>query len=118
MIGDEMLFDKGNEIGGSVASQGGFREMLVCGEEVFRLAMKISEVAAASAGDQDFLANFVGAFEHSDMASAFAGLDGAKQPGGSGAKNQSVKFMNQGRISSNCVVPVAEFPRRLHSRLN
>jgi hypothetical protein len=113
-----MLFNESNEIGGSVASQGGFREVLVGGDEVFRTTMEVGEIAAASAGNQDFLSDLIGAFEHSDTASAFAGLDGAEQPGGPGAKNQSVKFMNQGRISSDCVVPAAEFPQRLHSRLN
>jgi hypothetical protein len=118
VVRDVMFFNEGDEIRGGVAGQGGFRKVFVRGDEVFRPAMEIREIAAASAGDQDFLTDFICAFDHGDAASAFAGLDGAKQSGGSGAKDQSVKFMNQGRVSSNCGISAAGFPRRLHSRLN
>src|SRR5580692_276768 len=95
VIRDVMFLDEGDEVGGCVSGQGGFGEVFVCGDKAFRLAMKIGEVAAAPAGDQDFLADFIGPLEHGDATSAFTGFDGAKQSGGAGADNQSVKFMNQ-----------------------
>jgi len=76
VVGDAVLFDEGDEIGGSVAGQCGFGEVRVGGEKVFRLAVKVGEVAASAAGDQNFISQAVGMFEHGDAASALAGFDG------------------------------------------
>ena len=51
--------------------------MRIGGEEVFYAAVEIGEVAAATAGDQNFLPQAVGMFEHRDAAAAFASFDGA-----------------------------------------
>ena len=72
-----MFFHQGDEIGGRVTSPGGFGEVRVSGKEVVRLAMKVGEIAAAAAGDENVLANAVRVFEDSDPAAAFSGLDGA-----------------------------------------
>jgi hypothetical protein len=52
--------------------------MLVRGDKIFRLTMKVGEIAAASAGDENLLAAAVGALQHGDAPPAFAGLDGAE----------------------------------------
>ncbi len=90
VIKDFVFFDEGNEVGGRVAGQGGFGEVGILREEVFRLAMEIGEVAAASAGDEDFLADFFGAFEEEDAAAAFCGFGGAEEAGGAGAEYEKV----------------------------
>jgi hypothetical protein len=57
------------------------------GKEVFRRGMNVCEIAAAAAGDEDFLANAVGMFDYCDAAAALACLDGAEEAGGAGAEN-------------------------------
>jgi hypothetical protein len=91
VVGDAVFFDEGNEIGGCVASEGGLGEVRIFGEKVFRLGVNIREVAAAAAGDENFLADFFGAFEEHDAAAAFSGFDGAEEAGGAGAQDQDVK---------------------------
>ena len=73
-----MFFNQGDEIGGGVAGEGGFQKVFVCGDEVFRPAMEDGEIAAASSGDQDFLADAVGALQHGDASPAFSGFHGAE----------------------------------------
>ena len=109
VVGDAMFFNQSGEIGGRVTGEGGFRKVFVCGEEVFRPAMQVGEIAPASAGDQDFLADAVGALQHRDTAPAFAGFYGAEQTRGPCAKNQSVKLMHQGKLSSDRGRPFAGF---------
>ena len=109
VVRDAMFFDEGDEIRGRVAGERGFREVFVCGDEVFRTAMDVGEIAAASAGDQDFLADALGTFEHRDSAPTFAGFDGAEQTGGPCAEYQSVKLVDQGKLSSDRGRPFAGF---------
>ena len=90
MIGNFVFFDKSDEVGGSVAGQGGFGEVWILREEILRLAMKVGEVAAASAGNKDFFADFFGAFEEQDTAAAFGGFSGAEEAGGAGAEDEDV----------------------------
>jgi ATP-binding cassette subfamily F protein uup len=61
--------------------------------------MNIGEIATASAGDQNFLANAIGMFKHGDAPPAFASLDRAHESGRAAAENQSVKVVTQGSIS-------------------
>jgi hypothetical protein len=58
--------------------------------------MKIREVAAAAAGDQNFFADFFGAFEEHDAAAALSGFDGAQESRGAAAKNNHVKVVHPG----------------------
>jgi hypothetical protein len=51
VVGDAMLFEECKKIGGRVTCQGGFCEVGIGGEEIFRGGMEIGEVAAAPAGD-------------------------------------------------------------------
>src|SRR5207248_8255032 len=59
----------------------------------------VGEIAAATAGDQNFLADAVGVLEDGDTPAAFAGFNGAEKSGGTGAENQSVKSVRQECIS-------------------
>ena len=52
--------------------------------------MQVGEIAAAATGDQDFLADAIGAFEQQDTAPAFAGFEGTHQAGGPGSENDDV----------------------------
>src|SRR5208283_315002 len=70
VVGDAVFFDEGEEVRGGVTGQSRFGKVGIGGEEILRLAMKIGEVAATSAGDEDFLADAVGVFEDSDATAA------------------------------------------------
>ena len=95
MVGNAMFFDERDEICGRVARQRGFGKVFVRGNKIFRLAKNVAEIAAAAAGDQDFLADALGMLEDSDAPPAFAGFDRAEESRGAGAKNESVKFVVQ-----------------------
>jgi hypothetical protein len=56
--------------------------------------------------------------QHADAPAAFASLDGAEQAGGAGAKNQSVKSVDQEGNSFSRGIPIFEFPLRFPTRLN
>ena len=51
MIGNAVFFHQGDEVGGRESRQRGFREVRIRGNKIFRAAMKIREIAAASSGD-------------------------------------------------------------------
>ncbi len=78
VIGNAVFFDQGDEVGRSVACERGFCEMLVCADEILRAAVNVRKIAAAAAGDEDFLADAIGALEYGNAASAFAGFGGAE----------------------------------------
>ncbi len=58
--------------------------------------MKVGEVAASAAGDQNFLAEPVGVFEHGDAAATLAGFDGAHQAGCAAAENDCIEGLSHG----------------------
>ena len=90
-----MFFDQSDEIRWRVPGQRGFGKVRVRGDEVFRLAIKIREIAPAAAGNQDFFAGTIGALKHRNAAPAFAGLDRAEKSCGARAKNHGVKFVDR-----------------------
>ena len=92
MIWDAVLFDEGEKIGGRVAGQRGFGEMRIGGEEILRRAIEIGEVGAAAAGNEDFAADAVVAFENGDTAAAFTAFGGAEETGGTGAEDEDVEL--------------------------
>jgi hypothetical protein len=98
VIGNMVFFHERNEFVGFVAGQSGFREVRIRGIEIFRPAMQVREVAAASAGDQDFFARATGAFEDRDAPAALAGLDRAHQSGRSRAQNYRIEFVDHNWI--------------------
>ena len=64
-------------------------------EKVFRTAVKVSEVAASAAGDEDLLADTFGTFQDGNPPAAFTCLDGAHQAGGAGAKHDHIEEFSQ-----------------------
>ena len=91
VVGDAVLLDQGDEVGGRVAGERGLGEVGVGGEEVIGAGVEVGEVAAASAGDEDFFAGAVGVFEDEDAAAAAAGFDGAHEAGGAGSEDVDVE---------------------------
>jgi hypothetical protein len=90
VVGNAVFFDEGDEVLGRVTSESGAGEVWIGGKEAFGPRVEIGEVAAASAGDEDLLADAVGVVEDKDAASAAAGLEGAHQTGGSGPEDEHV----------------------------
>ena len=88
-----MFFHEAQEVGGSVAGERRLGEVPIGGKKVLRAGVQVGEIAAASAGDQDFLADSVGAFEQQYAASAPAGFHGAHQAGSAGSENDDVGFL-------------------------
>ena len=93
VVRDAMLFYKRDEIRRSVAGERGFREVFVGAEEIFGVTMEVCEIAAAAAGDEDFLADAIGALEDRDAATALASFDGAEESRGAGAEDEGVKIV-------------------------
>jgi len=91
VIGDAMFVDESEKIVGSETGEGGFCEMRIGGDEIFGSGVKVGEVAAASAGNEDFFADAVGVFEERDATAASAGLEGAEETGGTSAEDQDVE---------------------------
>src|SRR4029077_3452205 len=91
-----MFLDEGDEIIGRVASQRGFCEVRIRGDEIFGRAMNVSEVAPPSAGDEDFFSDAVGVFEDGDAASALTGFDGAHEACGACAEDYGVERVGGG----------------------
>ena len=67
--------------------------MFVGAEEIFGVTMEVCEIAAAAAGDEDFLADAIGALEDRDAATALASFDGAEESRGAGAEDEGVKIV-------------------------
>ena len=87
MISDALPLDKFDEVGWRVAGERGFGEVGIDGEEVVGPGVQVGEVAAASAGDEDFFAGAVGALEDRDTAAAAAGFNGGHEACGAGAED-------------------------------
>ena len=95
VIRDAVFLDQGDEIGRGVAGQRRFGEVRIGRDEVFRRAVDVGEIAAAAAGDKNFLPQPLGAFEDGHPPPPLARFDGAHQSGSAAAENQSVIFMDQ-----------------------
>jgi hypothetical protein len=87
-----MFFDEAHEVRRSVAGQRRFGEVWIGGKEILRAGVQVGEVAAAAAGDQDFLADSIRAFEHQNIAASLAGFNGTHQAGRAGPENDDVVF--------------------------
>lgn len=105
-MGNAVLLHQRDEVRGRISGQGGFRKMRIRGQEIFRTAMKIREIAAASTGDQDLFAGTVRALQDHDAPAPLSGLNRAQQAGGSRAKNDCVKFVGH-RVELRSVDPAA-----------
>ncbi len=65
-------------------------------DEIFRPAMKISEVATSAARDQYLLAAPLGVFEDRNSPSPFPRFDGAHQAGRASAQHENIEVLNRG----------------------
>src|SRR5207302_2951890 len=88
-----MLFNQSNEICRGVSRERRFGEVRISGDKIFRLTMKVGEVAAATAGNQNLFADAPGAFEHSHALAPLPCLDGAHEPSRTAAENNYVKVV-------------------------
>ena len=86
-----MLVEQGDEISRGVARQGRLAKVRIAGEEVLRPSVQVGEIAAASAGDEDLLADAFGMLEYGNTPVTLAGFNGAHQPGGAGAQHDQVE---------------------------
>jgi hypothetical protein len=70
--------------------------------------VEVGEVAAASAGDEYFLAGAVGVVEDEGAAVSAASFDGGHEAGGTGSEDEDVDFCHwvDMRVSQAEVVPV------------
>ncbi len=98
VVRNRMAFDQRDEIGGCVAGQRGFGKVRVRGDEIFRAAMKIREIAASAAGDEDFFAGARGAFEDGNASPTLPCFDGAHQACGTGAENYGIIVVSHFRF--------------------
>jgi hypothetical protein len=69
--------------------------VFIRGKEILWPAIDISEIAAPSPRDQDFLPKAIAMFKQGNAPPAFAGLDRAQESCRAAAKNHSVKVVNQ-----------------------
>jgi hypothetical protein len=69
--------------------------MRVVRNEVFRSAVDVGEVTAASAGDEDLLARPLGTLKHGHAPPALAGFHRAHQAGSARAEDDSIKIVSQ-----------------------
>jgi len=102
VVTDFVLLDKADEIRRRVSRQRRLAEVRVGGEEIFRPAVQVREIATPAAGDQDLLANAIGVLKHRDPAATLTGFDGAHQAGCASAKNNYVEGLVDQVISFKC----------------
>ena len=81
MVLDAVAFDEGDDVGGGVASERRLGEVGIRGEEVVGAGVEVGEVTAASAGDENLLADSVGVLEKDDAAATLGGFDGEHETG-------------------------------------
>src|SRR5450755_3582763 len=89
-----MLRDQSDEVLRRVARQCRLAEMRVRRQEALWPAIQVGKVAAPAAGNQNLLADAIGAFQHSNTASALSGSDGAHQPSGASAQDYRIVGMD------------------------
>ena len=120
VIRNVMLLHQRDKIRRRVPDQRGFYEVRICRDKVFRLAMKVGEIAASAAGDENLLSRSVSAFEYGNAASPAAGFNRTHEPGGSSAKNQGVISVNVRGHSSLATQNISrpEHSSNIHWRIN
>src|SRR5438477_9756969 len=101
MISNAMPVNQRQEIPRRESRQRRFAEMRIRGKEVLRPAMKIGEIAAAAAGNEDLLSDPIGVLEHNHAPASPPGFDGAHQSGGAGACYDDIELLNQGESSNH-----------------
>ena len=92
VIGDAMFFNESDEIWRRKAREGGFGKVRIGRKKIVGRAMDVGEIASASARNEDFSAETVGALQHGYAASALPCFDAAEKAGGAGTENDGVEF--------------------------
>ena len=87
VVRNAVLLDEGDDVGRGEGGEGGLGEVRILGEEVFGAGVEVGEVAAASAGDENFFAGFFGVVDEEGAAATAAGFDGAHKACGSGTED-------------------------------
>ena len=90
--GDAVLFDQGDEVVLGVAGQGRLAEVRVGRQERLGPRVQVGEIAAATTGDQDLLADLVGMLQHQHPAPALAGALRAHQARPAGPNDNHVEL--------------------------
>jgi len=100
------LFDEGKKIAGCEAGESGSSEIGIGGVEILGCGVNVGEIAAATAGDEDFLADAVGVFDDGDATSAFASFESTEEARGTSAENQHIEGTSQSGLTvSGCEPP-------------
>jgi hypothetical protein len=96
MEGDALLLDPRDEHFGRVAGEGGEGEAWIVAQEPLAAErvsrVHIGKIAAAAAGNADFLARIAGVVDHEDPTAALARLDARHHAGGSGPQDNHVEI--------------------------
>ncbi len=92
MKGDIVFANKGDEISRCVARESGLGKMGVGGEKIFRSAMKIGKVAAATPGNKNLLADPVGMFEDGYAPPTLSGERSTEETGGTSTKDENIEL--------------------------
>lgn len=99
VICDLVFSDELDEILRRIASECGFREVRITGDEVLGTSVDVSEIASAAAGDNDLAAHLRIVLDHENTTAALPRLDRTEKTGRSAADNDRVKFHLSGEIS-------------------
>src|ERR1700674_2590471 len=100
MVRNAVPFNECDEIRGRIARQRGLGKMGIRGEEIFGLAVQVSEIAAATARDENLFPQTVTVFQTRDAPSALACLNGAHQARRAATENQCIEMMGHVDVSS------------------
>jgi hypothetical protein len=89
--GDTVLLHQGDEVVLRIARQRRLAEMRIGREEGLGPAVRVGEIAAPAARDQDLLADLLGVIEQQHLAPALAGAQRAHQARGAGTRDDDIK---------------------------
>src|SRR5258708_3188454 len=101
VVGNFVFFDQSDKVRRRISRQSGLGKVWIGGDEIFRLAINIGEIAAAAAGNQDFLAQSVGAFNDRHAPAAFSGFCGAEKSRSTRPEDQHVRAPGHQIVSSS-----------------
>ena len=87
-----MFFDEAHEVRRCIAGERRLGEVSIGRKKVLWAGVEVGEITAAAAGDQDFLADSIRAFEYQDTPAPLAGFYGTHQAGSAGTENDDVVF--------------------------
>ena len=98
MIWNSVPLDHRDDVCGRKAGEGGFCEVRVFGEEIFRAAVDVGEIAPAASGDEDLLADALCVIQQDDPAAAAACFDCAHHSGGTGAQDYDINLLHSSSL--------------------